>query len=51
VRSEVVEFARSHPKSALHRALQWDDAKAAKAYRLIQANTLIVANLKFAHCS
>jgi hypothetical protein len=38
--SAVVEAA-SDPKSALHRHFEWDDAKAASAYRIDQARELI----------
>lgn len=37
---EVVEIARS-PRSALHTYFEWDDDKAAEAYRVAQARTLI----------
>lgn len=39
--SDVVEFARS-PNTALHKFFTWDDSEAAKKYRLIQAQQLIV---------
>ena len=39
--SQVIEFARSHPKSALHREIEWNDAKAAEAFRHVQAAALI----------
>lgn len=38
---EVVDWARANPESALHRAFQWDDAKAADAYRVEQARAFI----------
>lgn len=38
----VVEAA-SRPKHVLHRHFEWDDAKAAQAYRLDQARTIIRA--------
>ena len=37
----VVDFARSNPNSALHRKFEWDDNKAAEAYRLHQARQII----------
>ncbi len=33
----MVAFARDNPDSALHREFEWDDAKAAAAYRCWQA--------------
>jgi len=38
--ADVVDFARN-PKTALHSAFQWDDTKAAEAFRLHQARQLI----------
>jgi hypothetical protein len=37
----VVDWARAHPKSALHARFEWDNTTAAKAYRLWQARKLI----------
>lgn len=37
----MVEWAREHPESTLHKRFQWDDKKAADAYRLSQARHLI----------
>lgn len=37
---DVVEFAKN-PKTALHNRFEWDDDKAAEAYRLIQAQLII----------
>ena len=37
----VVDWAKSNPTSALHKALEWDDKKAAGEYRLWQARKLI----------
>ncbi len=39
----VVEWARQHRASALHGCFQWDDGKAAEAYRVWQARELIVS--------
>lgn len=41
----VVEWARENPESALHRAIQWDDVKAADEYRLWQVRRLIALNV------
>ena len=38
---KVVEWARDNPGSALHRSLQWNDAKAAHEYRIDQVRRLI----------
>lgn len=40
---DVVEWARSHPKSALHAKFNWDVEAAAMEYWLIQARKLIVS--------
>lgn len=37
----VVDWARGHPRSALHGRFQWNDSKAAEEYRLWQARELI----------
>lgn len=37
----VVNWAASHPKSAIHKSLTWDDATAAHAYRIWQVRELI----------
>lgn len=37
----VVEWARTHPKSDLHRQFEWDDAVAGEKYRVEQARDLI----------
>ena len=42
----VVEWARTNPESALHRRFQWDDAKAAAAYRLQQARAIIQVHVE-----
>jgi hypothetical protein len=39
----VVEWARTHRASALHTCFQWDNTKAAEAYRIWQARELIVS--------
>jgi hypothetical protein len=44
----VARQARNHPKSALHRALEWNDVKAAEAFRYVQASALIEDDPKFA---
>jgi hypothetical protein len=38
----VVSWAKANPKSALHSRFQWNDGKAAHAFRLWQARQLIV---------
>src|SRR4051812_30266358 len=38
---EVVAWAKSHPGSSLHNALEWDDATAADAWRLEQVRQLV----------
>ncbi len=38
---KVVEWARENPGSALHKSLQWNDAKAAHEYRVDQVRRLI----------
>lgn len=37
----VIEYARTHPESALYGRFTWDDTKAAHEYRLWQARQLI----------
>lgn len=39
--SAAVAWAEAHPASALARALEWDDAKAAREHRLWQVRQLI----------
>lgn len=39
----VVSWAREHPESALHGQFQWDDSRAAEAFRIWQARKLIVS--------
>lgn len=39
--SAAEEWARTHPESALHKSLQWDDAIAGHEYRLMQVRRLI----------
>jgi hypothetical protein len=41
----AVEWARSHPKSALHASLEWDDNAAANEYRLWQIRRLIAVHV------
>lgn len=38
---EVVKWARDHPNSALHSAIEWDNDAAADAYRLWQVRRLV----------
>lgn len=37
----VVEWARDNTNSALHKALEWDDVRAAEEYRIAQVRQLI----------
>lgn len=39
----VVRWARENPESALHGCFEWDNGKAAEAYRIWQARKLIVS--------
>lgn len=41
----VVEWARKHPKSALHAAIEWDDSNAAESYRVWQVRRLIAIHV------
>lgn len=36
----MVDFAQRHPASELHKCFEWDDTKAANAYRLSQATEI-----------
>lgn len=38
---KAVAWASEHPDSALHKALEWDDAKAGQEYRISQVRQLI----------
>lgn len=42
----VVEWAKDHPESELHGRIEWDDAKAADAYRINQARQLIAIHVR-----
>lgn len=42
----VVQWAREHPESEVHRQLEWDDAKAAEAHRVNQVRRLIVIHVR-----
>jgi hypothetical protein len=37
----VLEYARKHKKSELHKCFEWDDGRAAEQYRIIQAGHII----------
>ena len=41
----AVEWARSHPTSALHSALDWNDTTAAQQYRIWQIRQLIAVHV------
>lgn len=43
--SIVVDWARANPDSALYRALEWDDRRAADEHRLSQARQLIAIHI------
>jgi hypothetical protein len=43
--SAAVEWARRHPKSHLHAALQWDDEIAGEAHRTWQVRSLIAIHI------
>lgn len=38
----VVDWAKAHPKSALHKRFDWDDSSAAHKYRIWMARSLII---------
>jgi hypothetical protein len=37
----VLEYARKHKKSEIHKCFEWDDGRAAEQYRIIQAGYII----------
>lgn len=43
--AKVVSWARTHKSSALHRQFEWNNTKAANAFRLWQARRLIQLNV------
>jgi len=43
--AKVVEWARTHKKSALHANLEWDDEIAGERYRVWQVRTLISVHI------
>ncbi|WP_375413100.1 hypothetical protein [uncultured Bradyrhizobium sp.] len=43
--SDVVEWAKKHPKSALYTCFEWDDATAGAEHRLWQARRLIALHI------
>lgn len=46
LRTKVVhDWARDHPKSGVHKELEWDDAKAGYRYRLDQIRRLIAVHV------
>ena len=47
VAEDVEAWARTHPKSALHEQLEWDDRKASYEYRLWQCRRLISLNITY----
>lgn len=38
---QVLEYAEKNPNSELHKCFEWDNEKASKNYRLIQANRIL----------
>jgi hypothetical protein len=42
---DCLDWAQRHPKSELHRHLEWDDSKAGHAYRLWQIRSLIALHI------
>jgi len=46
---EAVEWARRHPRSDLHAALEWDDSTAAELYRIQQVRSLIAIFIEPVH--
>jgi hypothetical protein len=44
---EAVTWAEKHPKSALHKSLQWDDARAGHEYRVWQVRRLIAIHITY----
>src|SRR5215467_4024901 len=47
IRAEVaLEWAEANPRSALHKALEWDNEAAAYEHRLTQVRRLIVLNIR-----
>jgi hypothetical protein len=44
---DVEAWAKSHPKSALHKSLEWDDGKAGYQYRLWQCRRLITLHITY----
>lgn len=48
--SVVVEFARTHPKSALHKRFDWDVKRAAMEHWLGQARDLIRVHIDIVDC-
>lgn len=42
----VVEWARANPESETHKHIEWDNGKAAEAYRVDQARRLIVLHIR-----
>lgn len=45
---DILDYARSHPDSELHKCFTWDDGKAAEKYRLWEARQ-VVCHLKITY--
>lgn len=43
--ADVIEWAKEHTESSLHRAIEWNDAKAAHDHRLWQVRQLIALHI------
>lgn len=37
----LIDYAKNHPKSELHKCFEWDDTEASRKYRLIQATNIL----------
>jgi hypothetical protein len=44
----VVSWAKTHPKSELHKQFEWDDRKAGHEYRIWQARRIIAIHITYA---
>ena len=47
VAEDIVDWAREHPTSELHKQFEWDNRKAADEYRLWQARRVVAIYLRF----
>lgn len=44
--ANILEYAKTHPESELHKCFEWSDTEAARKYRIIQARQITI-NLKY----